>query len=188
MKRILALIVGVALSVPIAEGQDEKATPPQNGNTVTSESDWRLAKQPNAQPRKIGVLTYYPNKGGGYTFIEGQEIVLYALPYLPTTYDLFQSRVVTENRNGVIMDVALVETTKVFTVSKSKMPFAGQTLYRPGTHQIPAEFRREHIPIAKWTRDTPDGKFRLSIMAEDSETRLKLKSIVPVLEHAEHGR
>jgi hypothetical protein len=28
----------------------------------------------------------------------------------------------------------------------------------------------------------------LSIRAEDNETRLKLKSIVPVLEHAEHAR
>jgi hypothetical protein len=43
-------------------------------------------------------------------------------------------------------------------------------------------------PIAKWTRDTTEGKFRLSILAEDSETRLKLKSIVPVLEHGEHGK
>jgi hypothetical protein len=43
---------------------------------------------------------------------------------------------------------------------------------------------RTDIPIAKWTRDTPDGQFRLSIKEEDHETRLKLKSIVPVLEHA----
>jgi hypothetical protein len=31
-------------------------------------------------------------------------------------------------------------------------------------------------------RDTVDGKFHLSLMAEDHETRLKLKSIVRVLQ------
>jgi hypothetical protein len=47
---------------------------------------------------------------------------------------------------------------------------------------------RVDTPLAKWTRDTPNGQFRLSIMSDDHETRLKLKSIVPVLEHAEHAK
>jgi hypothetical protein len=44
--------------------------------------------------------------------------------------------------------------------------------------------RRDGFPIATSSRDTADGRFRLSIMADDRETRLKLKSITPVLEHA----
>jgi hypothetical protein len=47
---------------------------------------------------------------------------------------------------------------------------------------------REDSPIAQWTRDTPAGEFLLSLMDVDSQTRVKVKSIVPVLEHAEHGR
>jgi hypothetical protein len=65
------------------------------------------------------------------------------------------------------------------------MPFGGQTLYRAGTTQKPSDDRRrEDVPIAKWSRDAPGDKLRLSISDEDRETRLKLKSIVPVLENA----
>jgi len=49
-------------------------------------------------------------------------------------------------------------------------------------------FYREDIRLAYWSRDTSDGKFQLWILPEDNETRLKLKSIRLVLEHAEHGR
>jgi hypothetical protein len=156
MGRILALIVVVGLSVSIAHALDE--TPP--------EKDYQLAKLKGAQPQKIGVLTYYPNRGGGYTFMGGETIVFCALPYEPTTRQL--------------------ENLDVPTIGTSKVPFGGQTVYRSEIIQLRIfdEARRMDTPLAKWTRDTPNGKFRLLIMAEDSETRVKLKSIVPVLEHA----
>jgi hypothetical protein len=115
--------------------------------------------------------------------------VFYALPFLPTTYQVVRTRFVVETRNGIQTARHVVETVKVFTIGKETIPFGGQTLYRIGaTPQRPRDRRREDVPIAKWTRDTPDGQFRLSIMSDDYETRLKLKSIVPVLERAEHGR
>jgi hypothetical protein len=82
------------------------------------------------------------------------------------------------------MERALVETVNVFSIGSRTVPFGGQTIYRSEMKQISSRVhRREDIPIAKWTRDTPDGKFRLTITEGDRETRLKLKSIVPVLEH-----
>ncbi|HEV3300392.1 MAG TPA: hypothetical protein VG055_12170 [Planctomycetaceae bacterium] len=171
----------VGLSAPIAKAADEPTATPSKSSTVRPDKDVRLACLTNAKPQKIGVLTYYQNAGGGYTFLEGKEIAFYALPYLPTTYQRVQTRLVTVNRNGLIEDTAIAETVNVFTVGKSKMPFGGQTLYRPG---IPDTFRPEHIPIAIRTRATPDGDFSLSIMDEDHKTRLRLKSISPVLERA----
>lgn len=143
----------------------------------------RLKAEAGARPQKIGILTYYPNQRGGYTFLEGREIAFYALPYLPSTHHVVQIRFVTENR--------IVLTVNICAVDKLKMQFGSHTFYRlEMTHKPPYSpvFGREDIPIAKWTRDTPDGKFNLSIVAEDSETRLKLKSILPVLEHAGHAR
>ena len=213
MKPLCAVVLLVGLSVPIAKA-DEKPTAavivrPVNGGQspfhpiaapskpVTPENDSQLAKVPEAQSQKIGILTYYPNKAGGYTFLEGKQIAFYALPYLPTTYKheaIFVS-VMWWKRN-------VVESRTLKTIGTSNMPFSGQTIYRsemkevedPGAHfparsrLRPRTFVREDIPIAKWTRDTPDGQFRLSIMSDDYETRLKLKSIVPVLGHAEHAR
>jgi hypothetical protein len=186
MKSLVAAVVLVGLSVPFA-GASDKPAPLPTPSTVLPEKDSRLAKRPGAQTQRIGVLTYYSNAGGGYTFMEGEQIAFYALPYLPTTYQRAQTRLVTENRNGLIEDTAIAETVDVFTIGKSKMPFGGQTFYRPGKLRHPDDVCREHIPIAIWTRATPDGEFSLSIMTEDSKTRLKLKSIVPVLEHAEHA-
>jgi hypothetical protein len=146
----------------------------------------RLAKLKGAQPQKIGVLSYYPNKGGGYTFFEGKEIVFYALPYSPSTS---QDDFIVLLVNGKKTTGQLWESRRLSTIGTSKLSFGGQTVYRcemKATHQhVPL---REDIAIGKWSRDTPDGQFRLSIMEEDRETRLKLKSITPVLEHAEHGR
>jgi hypothetical protein len=168
MRKTLALILLFGLSGPIAEADDKPAPPPPTLSTLAPEKDWRLAKQPDAQLQKIGVLTYYPNNGGGYTFTEDATILFCALPYEPTTRQ--------------------IENMVLSIVGPSKMPFGGQTVYRSQIIRSFDEPHRLDTPIAKWTRDSPNGKFRLSIMADDSETRLKLKSIVPVLEHAEHVR
>jgi hypothetical protein len=186
MARTLAVLFLVGLSVGIADA-DEKPTPaPSKLNALAPENYWRLAKLADAQPQKIGILTYYPNEGGGYTFLERGEIVFYALPNLPTTYQLDRSVVVLERRpDGKVTPRRIVDRMNVFTVGKSAMPFGGQTLYRAGTTQKPPDDRRrEDVPIAKWSRDAPGDKLRLSISEEDRETRLKLKSIVPVLENA----
>jgi hypothetical protein len=95
--------------------------------------------------------------------LERGEIVFYALPYLPSTRE--------------------VENTVLPTIGTSKVPFGGQTIYRSQMNGFGIE-RRADIPIAKWTRDTPDGQFRFTMRDEDRLTRLKLKSIRPVLEHA----
>ncbi len=57
---------------------------------VAPESDSRLAKLSGEQSQQIAVngvtLTYYANKGGGYTFLNADQILFYSLPYSPTTY------------------------------------------------------------------------------------------------------
>jgi hypothetical protein len=74
---------------------------------------------------------------------------------------------------------------RVYIVGTWKMPFGGQTIYRSQMRNFSGmEPYREDIPIATWARNALEDKFQLSIIAKDSETRLKLKSIVPVLEHA----
>ena len=82
-----------------------------------------------------------------------------------------------------------VENMVLPIIGTSQVPFGGQTVYRSQIIRNGSdEWHRIDTPIAKWTRDTPAGKFHLSILTEANETRLKLKSIVPVLERAEHGR
>ncbi|HET6326226.1 MAG TPA: hypothetical protein VFG04_16230 [Planctomycetaceae bacterium] len=184
MRRAFAALLLVGLSVSIACADEKPAPPPSKATTIGSETHWRLAKRTDAHPQKIGILTYYPNDGGGYTFLEHGDIVFYALPYWPTTYQFNRNVVVFDIRNGIVVPRTIVEHVNVFTVGKFVMPFGGQTIYRAGTtEKQPGDRRREDVPIAEWSRDAPDGKFRLLILAEDRETRLKLKSIVPVLEN-----
>src|SRR5580704_10890319 len=76
-----ALLVGLSVAIAVA---DDKPAPPPKSSTVPPEKDSRLAKRPGARTQKIGVLTYYANAGGGYTFSEGEHIAFYALPYWPT--------------------------------------------------------------------------------------------------------
>jgi hypothetical protein len=185
MRPTLAAVVLIGLSAGFAHADDKLTAVP---SMFTPEDDWLLDKQTGARPQKIGILTYYPNNGGGYTFMEGEDIVFYALPFFSTTYPAVRTVLVSETRNGHTIRRAIFETVNAPAIGKSKMPFGGQTLYRGRMMEVGGGRRRTDMPLAKWTRDAPDGKFRLSIMAEDSETRLKLKSIVPVLEHAEHGR
>ena len=189
MRRTLAVIVVVGLLVSIAEA-DEKPTPPPTFSTVTPENDWRLAKQTGTQPQKIGVLSYYPNNGGGYTFLEGKHIAFYSLPYAPTTY--WTDNVVVEvlTINGNTQTLLMSRKLNLYTIGTSKMPFGGQTVYRSEMKDMNTGvvFRRQDMPIAKWSRDAAGDEFRLSILDVDRETRPKLKSIIPVLERAEHAR
>jgi hypothetical protein len=152
VKRV-AVLIGI-LWVAIAYA-DEKL--------VTPDEDSRLANLSTGPPRRIGLLSYYPNKGGGYTFLEQNKVLFYSLPYEPTTRQ--------------------VENMVLPAIGTAKVPFSGQTVYRSQFFQFElATAHRMDTAIAKWTRDSPSGTFRLSIMSDDRETRLKLKSIVPVLE------
>jgi hypothetical protein len=192
MRPFLAAVLLVGMFVG-----DYKLAYPVDFRKVKPENDSRLAKLTKTPSQKVGILTYYSNRGGGYTFIDGGSIAFYALPYLPTTYKheaIFVS-VMWWKRN-------VLESRTLRTIGTSNMPFSGQTIYRsemkevedPGAHfparsrLRPRTFVREDIPIATWSRDAPNGQFRLSIMCDDHETQLKLKSIVPVLERAEHAR
>jgi hypothetical protein len=183
MRRILAVIVLACVSVAIARAE-EKPTPPSKPSTVTPDKDVRLACLTDAQSQKIGVLTYYQNKGGGYTFMEREHIVFYALPFMPATCQFDRIVRILGSPKGEVTPRNIVERIHVSIIGTSKMPVGGQTIYCGEMHTYFNVFVRHDIPIAKWFRDAPDAKFRLSILAQDNETRLKLKSIVPVLEHA----
>jgi hypothetical protein len=137
---------------------------------VKPEDDWRIGKLTVGQPQKNGMLTYYRNLGGGFTFLEREDIVFYSLPFAPATYNA-------KNAEG--------ESKTLRTIGASKLPFGGQTIYRSEMKQIgPRVHRRDDVPIATWTRDALKRQFTLVILSEDYQTRLKLKSIVPVLEHS----
>ena len=159
MRRTRALLLVASLSVSIAEAAEDHLSVADS----PLGRDFRLAKPVDVRPQKIGLLTYYRNKVGGYTFLERGKIVFYALPYLPSTRE--------------------VENTVLPTIGTSKVPFGGQIIYRSQMNGFGIE-RRADIPIAKWTRDTPDGPFRFTMRDEDRLSRLKLQSIVPVLEDA----
>jgi hypothetical protein len=146
--------------------------------------DARLAKLTDAPLQKIGILTYYPNQGGGYTFLQGKDIVFYALPYTPSTYKCeIEVTGLRPLKDGGAEMVAVPVSINVPTIGSSKIPFGGQTVYRTemfGSGE--SGFRREDIRLAYSSRDTSDGKLHVWILPEENETRLKLKSVVPVLE------
>jgi hypothetical protein len=186
MRPFLAAVLLVGLYLSIVEGNDAPDDDPPGANvTLPPDRDYRLAMLTDARSKNIGILSYYPNKGGGYTFVRGKQIVFYSLPYLPTTYVRPETKVAV--RNGWWNGRVVVQTLKkVSIIGTREMPFGGQTVYHSQMEagNGPPLPRRADTPIAKWTRDTPNAKFRLSIMTEDHETRLKLKSIIPVLEQA----
>jgi hypothetical protein len=203
MKPILAVVVLVGLwggaakaetpSDYVAQREARRAKAAQ----AALENDARLAKLTDAVPQQIGILTYYPNHGGGYTFVQGKDIVCYALPYTPSTYKCevrVWQRVIQLPRGGFNFNpigrglTAMANVTQsinVPTIGPSKIPFGGQTIYRTEMADNGKNgFYREDVRVAYWSRDTSDGKFELWLLADDSETRMKVKSIVPVLEHA----
>ncbi|HEV3304255.1 MAG TPA: hypothetical protein VG055_31690 [Planctomycetaceae bacterium] len=205
MKAILAAVflvgtcVGTAETAKLQSGEIAKRDARKvKAAQAELEKDTRLAKLTDAPPQKIGILTYYPNKGGGYTFVQGKDIVFYALPYTPSTYKCevrVWQRVIQLPRGinplgaGVAAMANVAQSINVPTIGPSKVPFGGQTICRTEMADNGKNgFYREDIRLAYWSRDTSDGKFQLWILPEDNETRLKLKSIRLVLEHAEHGR
>jgi hypothetical protein len=186
MRGTLAVLILIGLSVSIAEAE-EKATPLASKlSTLTPEDDWRLAKQAGAQTQKIGVLSYYPNNGGGYTFLERAHIEFYSLPYAPTRYWTHNVEFEVVNVHGKAQALGKRSITGLNAIGTSKMPFGGQTFYRSEMKDMNTGvvFRREDVPIARLTRDDPGSKFQLSIWDDDHETQLKLKSIKPMLEQA----
>jgi hypothetical protein len=180
------LVVG--LSATIAKARD--GNPPVFAARIPAEEDLRLAKLTGAQPQKFGIFTYYPNKGGGYTFTRNGQIEFYALPYVPSAYDCVRTVLeVTSDANDNIETSSSLEVRTCSTIGTTRLTAGGQTVFRSEMYDTyPGVFIRNDIPIAAWCPDAPDGQFHLSIIAEDSETRVKLKSIIPVLEDAEHAR
>ncbi len=178
MRRTLAFILVVGLSVGIAAAYDRSPRP----SAVRPEEDARLAKVANAPPQKIGVLTYYRNKGGGYTFLAGRHIVFYALPFVPATCQCEGIVQILGNNKGQVEARNIVGQIDVPMIGLLPMPVCSQTIYRGEMHTYFNLRLRHDLAIGEWVRDTPDSKARLSITSDDHETRLKLKSIVPVLE------
>jgi hypothetical protein len=81
MNTFVITVVVVGLSVGIAEALGEKPVPsPPNTIMVPPESDVRLAKVKGATQEKVGLLAYYPNEGGGYTFVKGKTILFMRSP------------------------------------------------------------------------------------------------------------
>jgi hypothetical protein len=189
MKTWLAFVVVVVVVVGLSVAAEEDDSPGADP-TLPPESDYRLAKVTDAEIQRIGLFTYYPNKGGGCTFLEGKKIAFYSLPYGPTTYPV-QSRGLVKVRNARgVRAFPGQRWEKASIIGTREMPFGGRTVYRSEMRATDRRGlpRRVDTPIAKWTRDTPDGKFRFTTISDDHETRLKLKSIVPVLENAGRGR
>jgi hypothetical protein len=183
MRPFVAALLVVGMSVGTVKASDDKpAAPPLKPSGVRPEKDVRIANLLGARPQKIGVLAYYPNKGGGYTFMEREHIVFYALPLMPATCQFDRIVRVVGSPKGEVTPRNIVERTNVSIIGTSKMPVGGQTIYRGEMHTYFNVYVRHDIAIAKWSRDTANGQFRLSTLSEDNETRLKLKSIVPVLE------
>jgi hypothetical protein len=188
MKRILAVMVLVGLPALIATASDN--SPPPFASREPPEKDRRLAILSGAQPQKIGIFTYYANKGGGYTFKRDGIIEFYALPFIPYAYRCSCTALkATFDVNDGFVTSSAVDIKTLSTVGLKPMPADGQTVYRSEMNQLyPGVFVRNDVPVATWASDAPGVPLRLSRWCDDSETRLKLKSIVPVLEHAEHGQ
>jgi hypothetical protein len=188
----LLLLIGL-MSSAVADDKPTPSAPdldPDFSN-VAPENDSRLAKLKDAHPQKIGLLTYYPNNGGGYTFLDGKHIAFYALPYALAWDEFLKMEVFTETdeATGKVTQRQRPTTTMLGTIGSTKLPFSNQMVCRGAMVKTPIGIvRRSDTPIASWYRKSPDGKFRFSIMAEDQETRTKLKSVLPVFERAEHAR
>jgi hypothetical protein len=203
MRPTLATVVLVGLLVLIAKADDKPTSQPLSDFIAEHEAriakaayadvekDPRLSKPTNAPLQKIGVLSYCPNKGGGYTFFEGGHLLFYSLPYMPSTYDVeYQVFIKEMSKDGrrELVD-SFMASKALGTVGSQRLDSGGQVVYRSEMKVIASQaLRREDTAIAKWSRDHPDGQFRLSIVEGNCETRLKLKSIVPVLEHAGRAR
>jgi hypothetical protein len=177
MRPILVVMVLIRSAVGIANASDDKtAFPPLAASEVTDiavrglfvgddkpagridfsrvdpKNDVRLTKLKDAQPTRVGVLSYYANKGGGYTFMEGEDMLFYSLPYLPSR----DKCPVTLTVNGEKMQTRVKITLDLFTIGTTQMPGGGQTVYRSEMKEIVAGvLRREDIPIADWSRDVP---------------------------------
>jgi hypothetical protein len=122
MRMTLALILVVGLSFAVAKADAKSPSPA----TLSPANDSRLAKRRDAQPQKIGVLSFYPNNGGGYTFVEGTDIVFYALPCIPTTYKVEgQTAICQDIGNGETVWVHVPVTFDVPTLGPSTIPLGG---------------------------------------------------------------
>jgi hypothetical protein len=155
MGRALALILVAGLSAPLAEAvslAEAGDKTPLASSHEPPERDMRLAKLTGAQPQRIGLLTYYPNQGGGYTFLEREHIVFYALPSMPATCQLDRIVQILGTPKGQVerINVLIVEPINVSIIGTSKMPVGGQTLYRGELHTYFNTFIRDDIAIAKW--------------------------------------
>jgi hypothetical protein len=110
MKRLLAAVVLVGRCVA------------DDAPTVAPEDDWRITKFTVGQPQKVGILTYYPNLGGGYTFLEHDTIVFYALPFVPA--NMRKTRSMSLQRSGPLERPKSRSAVKPFTAVKCSRSIA----------------------------------------------------------------
>lgn len=112
------------------------------------------------------------------------------MPRTPSTYKCeVQVTVCKPIAGGGTAIVYTTQSINVPTIGPSTIPFGSQTVYRTEMFNNGKDgFFREDLRLAYWSRDTSEWQFQLWILAEDRETRLKVKSIIPVLERAEHAR
>ncbi len=188
MKPLLTALLSIGV-IYAAIAEDTAVVP----STKAPAKDSRLARIKTSLPETIGVLSYYQNRGGGYTFVEGKEIVFYALPFWPTkTSEVFVGgyrkdidAMIASGQLEAMVTSGRVGGRALSIIGGSKMPPGCLTFYRGDMRKTtpPDALVREDTPIAQWS---PDGSLFSITAAADSETRLKLKSIVPVLKRAEH--
>jgi hypothetical protein len=157
MRPLLAAVLSVWL-IFFAVADDKPNPPVPDFSTVAPKNDYRLAMVKDAQPRKIGVLSYYPNNGGGYTFLEDKHIAFYSLPNMPATYETdFIGEVLLQclgKRKGIRQRVA--RRIALLTVGPVKMPCRAQTIYRSVMKDLgTGAWRREDTPIADWPAIRP---------------------------------
>lgn len=146
---------------------------------MSREIDYRLTLAPNTPTCAMAIM-------GAWL------LILFVAPVcglIGATVGWLSSAIYCELDHGGTAMVPVPMSMNVPIIGASKVPFGGQTVYSTEMWSNGNDGSyREDIRLASWSRDTTAGKFQLSILAEDRETRLKLKSIVPVLEHAEHAR
>jgi hypothetical protein len=185
MRPILAGVVLVAFSVGIVDAWDDDAPAPPS---VTPDTDKRLARWSDSPFQKIGLFTYFRNNGGGYTFLQDDRLEFYSLPNVPEPQTVKYAEVVLVSVNGKVVRQFVSHSQTLGTIGTVRHPFGGQTFFRTQMKQVGKASYRDDKAIATWSRESAHDKFRFSITSDGHETRLKLKSIISVLERAEHAR
>ena len=179
MRRTLAFILVVGLSVGIAAAYDRSPRP----SAVRPEEDARLAKVANAcHLRRLACSRTIETREAATRSSRGGISCSTLFPLCPRRANVQGIVQILGNNKGQVEARNIVGQIDVPMIGLLPMPVCSQTIYRGEMHTYFNLRLRHDLAIGEWVRDTPDSKARLSITSDDHETRLKLKSIVPVLE------